>query len=316
MSTVLFIFVKQKKIMAKNDQMQRLIKIVKFFKSKNKETKFKNIEKFLDEEFYKDNLELSFSEKTFQRDRKLLDELFNIQIIFNNSDKNYQLQSDGGDFADSIFENLMINHALKQVKENQNIIIFEKRVAKGIQHFDELVKAIKNQKIVSFNYKKHWSENSFKKIIAPYGLREFRNRWYLIGNKTDTSDFKLKIYGLDRIFELETNSKTFKKQEYNLEDLFKNSFGIISTENQNPEKILLSFKGEQSAFVKSLPLHHSQETITDNKDELRISLNLVPSYDFYQELLTHAERLTIISPEKVKTEYLRFLSVANQLNEN
>ncbi|MEG0760643.1 WYL domain-containing protein [Chryseobacterium sp.] len=302
--------------MAKNDQMQRLIKIVKFFKSKNTGAGFEDIDQFLDEEFHKDNLQLSFSEKTFQRDRKLLDELFNIQITFNNSHCVYELKSEVDDFADSIFENLMINHALKQIKENQNLILFEKRTAKGIHHFDELVKAVKNQKIITFNYKKHWSENSFRKVIEPYGLKEFRNRWYLIGNENSDLGLKLKIYGLDRISDLQTKNKTFFKQEYDLNDLFKNSFGIVSTENQNPETLILSFKGEQSSFVKSLPLHYSQEIISDNHKELRISLNLVPTYDFYQELLTHAERLTIISPEKVKTEYLKFLNTAKELNEN
>ncbi|MEN2436169.1 hypothetical protein AAH994_12215 [Weeksellaceae bacterium A-14] len=59
--------------------------------------------------------------------------------------------------------------------------------------------------------------------------------------------------------------------------------------------------------IKSLPLHHSQKVLTDNAEEYKIELTLVPTSDFYQELMTNAERLISIEPERVKKEFVRIL---------
>ena len=133
-----------------------------------------------------------------------------------------------------------------------------------------------------------------------------------MANEVDGKDFFLKTFGLDRISDVEVNSKTFKKQEVDIDKLFVNSFGIISTLDQIPEKIILSFDYEQGKFIKTLPIHHSQKVLIDNDSEYRIELTLVPTYDFYQELLTHTGRMKIISPENVRDKYFEFIKSAKK----
>lgn len=303
--------------MAKNEQMLRLMYIFKYLQSRNDGAKYPEISIHLEEKFNQDGKDLSFAPKTFQRDRKTLNELFNIEIEYKNSTKKYHLINEGfSELTESAFENLLLVNAYRLTKDDQNIFLFEKRQASGLYHVQDIIHAIKKSQIISFTYTKHWDKTGEKKIIESFALKEFRNRWYLIGHEFGKIDFNLKIFGLDRITNLEINSKAFAKKEVNMDDLFKNSFGIVSTENELPDNIILSFKANQSKFVKSLPLHHSQEIIIDDDDELRISLQLVPTYDFYQELLTHAERLNVISPPKVKNEYLRFLNKAIELNKS
>lgn len=95
----------------------------------------------------------------------------------------------------------------------------------------------------------------------------------------------------------------------NIEEMFVNSFGIMSTLGKEPIKITLSLIPMQGMYVKSLPIHHSQKILIDNQNELKLELNLVPEYDFYQELLTHNERLLSLEPKAVREEYLKFLEV-------
>lgn len=144
-------------------------------------------------------------------------------------------------------------------------------------------------------------------MVEPYAVKEFRNRWYLLANERDGKDFLLKTLGLDRISNFELSNSSFKRQEVDIETLFENSFGIISTLHEKTTKIALSFEPWQGMFVKSLPIHHSQKILLDNQDELKVELTLVPTYDFYQELLTHAERILSIEPKFVRDEYVSFL---------
>ncbi len=63
-----------------------------------------------------------------------------------------------------------------------------------------------------------------------------------------------------------------------------------------------------------MPLHPSQKVITDSPEEYRIEVTLCPTSDFYQELLTHTETLTVVEPETVKKEYTEFLKVGLKKN--
>lgn len=300
--------------MAIHDKNIRLMHIASFLKSKPKGANFKEILKHLEELYHKESFatNLASSQRTFNRDLPLLLEL-GIEIKFKRSTMTYQIINDSfSENSQTIFDNLLLINAYKQTENNSEIMIFEKRQASGLHNLEGLVFAIKNSKTITFNYTKHWEGVPHKKVLEPYALKEFKNRWYLLANEVDGKDFFLKTFGLDRISDVEVNSKTFKKQEVDIDKLFVNSFGIISTLDQIPEKIILSFDYEQGKFIKSLPIHHSQKVLIDNDSEYRIELTLVPTYDFYQELLTHTGRMKIISPENVRDKYFEFIKSAKK----
>lgn len=305
--------------MAKRDQMLRLVHIVNILEKKmSVGATYNEIKQYLERKHYSDksfNEDLAFSEKTFKRDRDLLLEIFDIETKFTRSTMTYQIV-DHENFANSkgIFDNLLLINAYKQTKEHSKIMFFEKRQASGLEYLQPLIEAIKNSKTISLQYKKYWETDSEKKVLQPYALKEFRNRWYLLANEDDGRDFLLKAYGLDRLSAVQIHNKSFSKKELDLDAIFRNSFGIVSTVDKKPEKIILSFSQQQGGFVKSLPIHHSQKVLIDNVSEFRVELLLSPTYDFYQELLTHAERLTIVSPEKVRERYVGFLEKAMEMN--
>ena len=300
--------------MAKRDQLLRLMHIYTFLKSRRKGANYKEIENYLEKKHYEEKAydnDLAFSQKTLNRDCKLLFELFRTEIEFKRNTMTYQIMEDGfSENSQTIFDNLLLANAYKQTENDSKIMLFEKRQASGLHNLEGLIYAIKNSKIITFNYTKHWEGIPHKKVLEPYALKEFKNRWYLLANENDGKDFFLKTFGLDRISDLEISTKTYSKQEFDVNQMFVNSFGIISTLGQAPETIVLSFDCEQGKFVKSLPIHHSQKVLIDNNSEYRIELTLAPTYDFYQELLTHTGRMKIISPENVRVKYFEFLNSA------
>lgn len=305
--------------MAKRDQMLRLIHISNLLQSKkNVGATYDEVVKYLEEKHYSNGFDndLAFSEITFKRDRDLLWELFGIEIQFKRSTMTYQIVEDENlEQSKGVFDNLLLVNAYRQTADHSKIMLFEKRQASGLHNLEGIIYAIKNSKLISFNYTKYWDGIPQRKVVESYAVKEFRNRWYLLANENEGKDFFIKTYGLDRLTDLEIHNKTFKNIETDIEKLFVNSFGIVSTPGETPRKIVLSFDPWQGKFVKSLPIHHSQKTLVENDEEFRIELTLVPTYDFYQELLTHAERLRITEPKSVREEYLKFLSVALEMNE-
>lgn len=240
--------------------------IASFLKSKPKGASFKEILKHLEELYHKESFakDVASSQKTFDRDKKLLLEM-GIEIKFKRSTMTYQVVND--EFSESsqtIFDNILLLNAYKQTENNSGLMIFEKRTSRGLENLNGLLHAIQNRKTISFNYTKHWENVPQKRVLEPYALKEFKNRWYLLANEVDGKDFFLKTFGLDRISDFEVSSKIFKKQDVEIDKLFVNSFGIISTLDKIPETIVLSFDSEQGKFIKTLPIHHSQKVLIDN----------------------------------------------------
>lgn len=297
--------------MAKREQMYRLMHISNFIKNNDVGVSYEEVKEYLEQKYYFEGFdgELAFSEKTFKRDRKLLEELFGIEIIYRRSTRKYHLLVDSfSSSTQSIFDNLLLVNAYKKTDDNSTIMIFENRHSSGLNHMNEIIDSIKKSRIISFTYTKYWEGKSTKRVVEPYALKEFKNRWYLIASEKNDENFVLKTFGLDRIFDLNIHLSTFTPNEIDVNELFINSFGIISTYNKQPTQIEISFEPWQGLYIKSLPIHSSQKIIVDNETEFKIELNLVPTYDFYQELLTHTGRISAIKPEEVKNEYLTFLN--------
>ena len=175
-------------------------------------------------------------------------------------------------------------------------IHFEKRKPQGTENLYGLLHAIKNQLQIKFTYQKYWDDKVVERTVEPYALKEFRSRWYVLAN--DLKDSKVKSFSLDRLTELEITKRAFQTPiNFNVVEHYKYSFGIISPNEEKPQEITLSFNPIQGKYIKSLPLHNSQQILEDNNKELRIKLTLFITHDFFMELLSHGDNVKILKPD-------------------
>ena len=95
--------------------------------------------------------------------------------------------------------------------------------------------------------------------------------------------------------------------DIDINSLFKDCYGIWNQTNIPIEEIELSYSPLDGSFLKSVPLHHSQEIIVDDEKEFRIKLHLRITNDFVMALLSRSRSLTVIKPlhlrEQVKAIY-------------
>jgi predicted DNA-binding transcriptional regulator YafY len=302
--------------MAVKHQLIRVVELVSLFNqnrnnSYNYAEVLEKLEKIMQSH---DEVDFSYSEKTFQRDRKLISEALKIDIVFNTTIKKYQIDVESGDLSFFVGDSILLMNAYKQNLKNKDQVLVDYNKAKGLENLYGLLHAIQNRKTIVCQYSKYWDTISEKKTLEPYTLKEFQNRWYLLAKDKNRPEI-LKTYGLDRISDLEISKSNFQREAVDLAGVFVNSFGIISTLGKEPEEIVLSFDAEQGKYIKSEPLHHSQTILKETTTEFQIKLSLVPTYDFYQELMKHAGRLKIISPKSVKKEYINWLQKAINLNQ-
>lgn len=301
--------------MAKNEQILRL-KFIEILLRERKErgASYEEIEEYLEEKFADKDLgeDLKFSKKTFERDKKAIADILGFEISYSRKNNAYYISDEELENSqDSVFDNLLLVQAYRETRDKTDIMFFEDRKSRGLHHLHGLVHAIMNRKVISVCYQSFSMDHKNTVILEPYALKEFRHRWYLLAKEfnRDASDSavsgKIKSYGLDRISELEIKKSTFKRKNYDVAKEYSDLFGIISKNDHSLEEVVLSFDAHQGQYIKSLPLHHSQEILIDDQNEFRIKLTLYPTYDFEREVLSHGNRVKIIAPESFKSHLKR-----------
>ncbi len=280
--------------MSRKEAYIRLRHIVN--KLRRKKSSFKEISDYLDSQSELEGYDFKISDRTFKRDRDEISVIWSIDIQWDNKQKVYYIENDGDTFQkDKLYEAFDTIHLLNMSEDLSNIIHFEKRKPKGTENLFLLIHAIKNRLKIKFEYEKFWDDTISKRIVEPYSLKEFKNRWYLIG-KTST-DKHVKTFALDRMRDMELTKEHFEViPGFDMKEMFRYCYGIITPKEEQPEVIILSFDNEQGKYIKSLPLHESQEILVDNEDELQIKLKLNITHDLEMELLSFGDNVKILQP--------------------
>jgi len=259
---------------------------------------FSEIEEYLQNEASLRDVVFKFSLRTFKRDCDDIAEIYGIEINYDFSQKAYAIDTTFQDFDTQLFEAFDLIDTFGLNKHVSELILFEKRKSKGTEHLSVLLQSIKARTVIQLWYTKYYEHTGTLRNLEPYALKEFKSRWYVLAK--DLKDNKLKTFALDRIENIIPTTSNFTiPQNVMLIDYFKNSFGIVCDETQEPQKIIISCTQFQGSYFKSLPLHHSQEILIDTEQEFQFSINVQITFDLIFELLSFGTNIKILSPDSV-----------------
>ncbi len=189
-------------------------------------------------------------------------------------------------------------NSLNLAQDLSPFVHLEKRRPQGTENLYGLLHAIKNKFEVRFDYEKYWDEEITKRNTEPYAMKEFKNLWYMMAR--DSKDGSVKSFALDRLTNLEITNRRFEyPKDYNIEGNYRYCFGIINPKKKEPQNILLSFDPFQGKYIKSLPLHETQEIVLDNKEELQIKLKFYVTEDLIMELISFGDTIKVLKPKSL-----------------
>lgn len=280
--------------MSKRESIARYNLIIK--KLRKKSSSFMEIFDYLAIESEIQGYNYTISKRTFQRDIEDIRSVYNIDIQYDFSRKVYYIDSDDQpEVNERICEAFDTFNALNISERLSDFIHFEKRRPQGTENLNDLLHAIKKELQIRFLYQKFWEDTISSRIAEPYAIKEFKNRWYLLAK--DLKDNRVKSFALDRLSDLEITKKKFQlPKKFNVNEHFRYCFGIISPNEHTPTDVLLSLNPIQGKYIKTLPLHETQEVIVDNADELRIKLRLYITHDFVMEVLSLGDNVKVLEP--------------------
>ena len=182
------------------------------------------------------------------------------------------------------------------------IVFAQNPELKGLHYFDFLINAIVEKKVLNVNYHKFGGENRTREI-HPYQLRQYNNRWFLIGYEPRLKDrLPFVVVPIDRIEYVKiVDDIIFQKyQGTDIEEYFKDIVGVSLLPDKKPEKIVLRVFRPEADYIRTKPLHQSQKIKEETDEYIDFELFLKPNYEFETLLIGHAHLLKVLEPDLLR----------------
>lgn len=259
---------------------------------------WKELDTYLDHESKLQDRKFTFHQRTFQRHINDIFELYGVTIANDPSTNRYYIESDGT-YTDRSIQAFDMLNVLRLGDNSSKVILFERRRPLGTDLLAGILHAIRNTLLLKFDYHKFYEAESESRKLLPLLIKEAKNRWYVVGHDMDKNE--LRVFAVDRMANLEFGKKQPASRFRNdVEMYFKNSFGVLlATEDQEVEEIVLSYSSFQGKYIKSMPLHESQELLLDNETEVRVRLRLYVTRDLIMEILSVGAHVKVLAPQSL-----------------
>lgn len=177
------------------------------------------------------------------------------------------------------------------------IIDFEKNeLLTGIGWLDTLYKSIVTETSVLLRYKSFKARQAGDIIFYPYLLKEYRNRWFVLGMKKQGKE--INTFALDRILAIEPLPNEPYREQKNFDPhlYFQHIVGVTRNLAEQPARVVFWASHFHAPYIKTKPIHHSQKVIEELNTGTHFSIEVIPNFELERELLGFGEGLKIISP--------------------
>lgn len=166
----------------------------------------------------------------------------------------------------------------------------------GTPFLAPLYQAIRGRQVLILRYRPFGVAEAWAATVQPYLLKQYNHRWFLIGQGTGRPG--LSTYALDRIEQVQPDTtQPYLPPPPDLAARFAQVVGVsVPAEGVVPELVRLRFGAGRGQYVRTKPLHGSQQVLADTTEALEISLYVVPTLELETLLLSFGEDVEVLAP--------------------
>ncbi len=178
---------------------------------------------------------------------------------------------------------------------------------RGLDLLEPLWNALHLQRVVGFQYQPYPQEGNARdgqrwRSVEPGLLFEYRNRWYLDGFDLET-DKGHRTFGLDRMSDLTLDTRTVDtRRGMDYRAARRQVIGVTAPPGAPVERVVLRFDRTEAEYVRSLPLHDSQQTIAETPGYLDFELHVVVNHELRREILAFGSQVEVLEPAALRAD--------------
>ena len=240
------------------------------------------------------------SRSSFNRHRDAILDMFGIVI---ECDTNYRYYIYNPEVLDDdslerwMLSTLTVGGVLSDSVSLKERIILES-VPAGEEFLQTIIRAIKAGKKIMMGYRR-FGADSQERIVAPYALKLFHQRWYLLA----FTGRHYAIYSLDRMLSVSLTEESFEMpEEFSPQQYFAEYFGVLTDDTPMAHVVVRTYD-KTANYFRTLPLHQSQREVATTADYTDFSFDIRPTADFIGELLSFDSGLEVLEPKELRHQF-------------
>ncbi len=278
---------------------------------------------------YADQTQSLFSKPLSDDEKRLLQEVINTLGQFaglDNFEWLHDLQEKLNDrisFGRSEFD--------EDSTDNRKIISFSSNdYLAGKDYLGTLFTLIAHKKVVDVDYAP-FGEDVRTIRLYPYLLKQYNDRWYLIGTPpaNDKFDYRKNFFlnlALDRIAAVHpVEGVPFVEADEDLEERFEDIIGPSYYEKEPLTPIIIAVSNNYLGYVDTKPLHGSQVKFpAEGQERLHkkyppfedytfYGLKLKPNRELYNTIYRNGDQILLVSPKEIRSKMVKELENSLEL---
>ncbi len=246
---------------------------------------------------------------TFYRNKCAIEDIFGIIIDCDKKNGNKYFIANSHVLREDSVQNWMLStlSVSNIIEESQSLhhrILLE-AVPSGGELLQKIIRAMKGDRLVSIAYRRYGVDTKSCFTLVPYCVKLFHQRWYLLG-KLIKSGY-LTVFSFDRIEDVQIENEKIKIDgTFDAADYFRDSYGIVVSNDLNVQRIVLRAYGAEPYYLRDLPLHHSQREINHTEEYCDFELKLQLTADFKAQLLSRGQWIEVLEPHSLADEIVEW----------
>ncbi|MFT7606409.1 MAG: putative DNA-binding transcriptional regulator YafY [Saprospiraceae bacterium] len=199
-----------------------------------------------------------------------------------------------------------------KTRKEKSVIQFDTNPdAMGLKWLDLTYRKIGSKETIRIEYKPFNFDDSYWVLASPYLLKEYNNRWFLFAY--DHKAKRIFNFALDRIEAIQDSIQDFHFiEDFDPDLYFKNIIGVTIPEGTKIQKVVIESKPDQAKYIKTKPIHYSQEIVEEKEGAVIFSFNLILNYELESLLLSFGEKIKVLKPLKLKKLLKRRIILASE----
>jgi predicted DNA-binding transcriptional regulator YafY len=197
---------------------------------------------------------------------------------------------------DSVISRLEETYNITNTSSTEPVMVFEHSLNEaGQQWVSTIYDSIKSKEALQVKYQP-FEKEGYVVIISPYILKEYNNRWFLIGQ--DHKREQITNLSLDRIKEVTKSLQPFHVSDiFKITDYLKDIIGVSKEPSKVKETITIKVYGKQRNYIKTKPIHISQQILEESDESMMIAIEVIPNFEMEAVILGFGEHVEVIGPE-------------------
>lgn len=174
---------------------------------------------------------------------------------------------------------------------------------KGAQFIGAIYDAVRKRQTIVIEYQSFKARQPQELVVYPYLLKEYRNRWFLICEKSTNRSPQINIFALDRILSVRLDKgHPFRKcVDFDPEHFFDDTIGVTKSISDKARRVVVKIDRQQAPYVESKPFHKSQKVEQRFRDgSIQLSLKVVINNELERLILGYGGHAEVIAPPEFR----------------